>query len=310
MKKLAIGLDFGGTWIEAGIVNERGKIITEIHQPTKANLGKKATISKLESVISDLLMQGDNKRIIGIGIGSPGPINFDKGLVKDPPNLPGWHNVLLKNILAKKLKIPVFLDNDANAALLGELWKGRAQGKKNVILLTLGTGIGGAAIINGQIYRGRTGGGAEFGHMIIDKNFPQKSTCGHYGCLESFTSSKSIINKLKKETVGGRRSLLTKSKNIDSLTIYQAALKGDRLSIEVLENAGENLGVGIINLINIFEPELVILSGQLSKAKKYFWSAMQKEVKNSCFKRVIPIVKARLGDEAGIIGAASLVFKH
>jgi len=309
MKKIALGCDFGATWIKAGLVSQTGSIISEIREETKAFLGQAGVLARLELIILTLLQRAKNQPVLGLGLGSPGPIDFAKGLVKNPPNLPGWRNVPLKNILSKKFHLPLFLDNDANCALLGEQWRGAAKGRKNAILLTVGTGIGGAALINGEIYRGASGAASEFGHIIIDKSASEKCGCGHYGCLESLASATAMSHKMKKVLNQGRKSAIHKSEKIDSLAIYQAAKKGDKLAIEVLTDAGRNLGLGVKNLINIFEPEVIVISGQLVKAQKYFWPAMRKEVKKNCLIKGVPMVKAKLGDNAGLLGAAFMVFK-
>lgn len=180
MQKL-IGVDVGGSKIRLGVLDEQGKILRQAIQETEAQAGFDRVLHQLKSIIQSAI----DREVVGIGVGVPGPVDFGKGMVEFCPNLPGWENVALKEILFKEFRLPVLVDNDANCALAGEMWQGAGRGKKDVCLLTLGTGIGGAVAIDGQIYRGAKGMAAEFGHMILDPEGPQ-CNCGQKGCLEAF----------------------------------------------------------------------------------------------------------------------------
>jgi glucokinase len=287
MKKV-LALDLGATNLRVGLFEEKNlkkklKVKTEKNQP-------------VEQIIE--ILKKETKEIDAIGLGIPGPLNLKEGFILNPPNLPNLRNTPLKKILEDKFKKPIFLDNDANCALLGEKWQGAAKNYKNVVMLTLGTGIGGAVLINGEIYRGATGAGAELGHMIIkskfkmqnakfvDQNSIPKCRCGQYGCLESLASARAITQKTGKLAV----------------FIFEKAKKGDKESLLIIKEASYYLAVGLISLYNIFEPEIFILGGGLSSAWK-FLDFIKEEVKKTSNKKIV-IKKAKLSEWAGIYGAA------
>jgi len=312
--KLALSIDLGGTFIKAGLVNSRGEIFYFLQKETQINLGKKEVINNLKRIIKELINKTDKKKIIGISLGVPGPIDFKKGVIKNPPNFPDWRNIQLRSIIENEFSIPTILEHDANSALLGELWQGKARNKKNVVLLTLGTGVGGAILINGQIYRGQSGAAGELGHMIIDRQSKIKCGCGNYGCLESLVSVTGIKKELIKQIKEGRKSLVRKLVNdnwlkINGLIIYQAALMGDNLSKNILITAGGYLGLGIINLINIFNPEIIIITGQLSRACKFFLESMRETVRKKSFLIKPPsITVSSFINKGGILGGGYLQF--
>lgn len=312
--KLAVSIDLGGTFIKAGLINYKGEIIYFIQKETQINLGKEKAINNLKKTIKELINKTNKKKITGISLGVPGPIDFKRGIIKNPPNFPDWKNIQLRSIIENEFLIPTILENDANLALLGELWQGKAKNKKNVVLLTLGTGVGGAILINGQIYRGQSGAAGELGHMIIDKQSKMKCGCGNYGCLESLVSVTGIKKELVKQIKKGQKSLVKKLvKNslskIDGQIIYQAALMGDNLSKNILITAGRYLGLGIINLINIFNPEIIIITGQLSKARKFFLESMRETVRKKSFLIKPPsITVSSFINKGGILGGGYLQF--
>jgi glucokinase len=281
MKKV-LGLDLGATNLRVGLFEEKNlkkkfKVKTEKNQP-------------VEQMIE--ILKKETKEIDAIGLGIPGPLNLKEGYILNPPNLPNLRNTPLKKILEDKFQKPIFLDNDANCALLGEKWQGVAKNYKNVVMLTLGTGIGGAVLINGEIYRGATGAGAELGHMIIklkSKNEKVKTyqcRCGQYGCLESLASARAITQKTGKLAV----------------FIFEKAKKGDKESLLIIKEASYYLAVGLISLYNIFEPEIFVLGGGLSSAWK-FLDFIKEEVKKLSSQKIV-IKKAKLSEWAGIYGAA------
>ena len=314
MKKLAIGFDFGATWMKAGLVDQNGFVIHQIKKKTNAYFGKITIIKKIESIIIQLIQKAGDNKVFGIGLGAPGPIDFNKGIIINPPNLPGWHNVYLRKILKDKFKLPAIIDNDTNLILLGEQFKGVARDKKNVILITVGTGIGGAILVKGEIYRGSKGRAGEFGHIIINSNNREKCGCGSYSCLETFASVTAMVELVKKSIKKGKISQINKLVNnnldkIDGLTIYRAAQKGDKLAQDSLKIIAKNLGYGVCSLINIFDPDMIIVGGQITKTGKYFWQSLRQSIKkNCCLIKNIQIVKIKLGDKSGILGGAFLVF--
>lgn len=272
MKVLAF--DLGATNLRYGLFNNKLK-----YQSSKFKTDK----DPIKQIIK--IIQKNLAGIGAIGLGVPGPLNFQKGIILNPPNLPALTNTPLKQILSEKFKKPVFLDNDANCALLGEKWQGVAKNHQNVVMLTLGTGIGGGVLIDGKIYRGATGAGAELGHMIIQKDGPVCS-CGQKGCFEVLASARSITEKTGKLAV----------------EIFKKAEQKDRKALGVIQETISNLATGIISLDNIFEPEIFIIGGGLSSVEK-FLEMIQKEVGKISNKDII-IKPAKLTDWAGLYGAA------
>jgi len=292
--KYIIALDIGGTKI-AGALFKRNILIKKVNLKTHARKGKEFVIKKIIEVIS-LLKEGINKEnILGIGIGMPGPVNHKTGIIHFTPNMSGWVNVPLRNILEKKFKVRVIVENDTNCAALAESIYHQCN---NLICITIGTGLGGGVIINGEIYHG-CGVAGELGHMVIKFDGP-KCNCGNKGCLEEFVSGRGIERISKKIF----------NKKIDPKTLQGMAERGNRRAIEVYKELGKLLGVGLANLANIFNPEMVVIGGSISKAKKLFLKEAVKEMKKRAFTVSIhnlKVVISELGDNAGLIGAAALV---
>lgn len=314
MKKVAIGVDVGGTKINAVAIDETGKILAKVVAPTNASKGKTVAIRNILSVIKQIITLAQNKNLhpTGIGIGAPGPLNPETGIIIKAPNLPGWKNVPLRNIISAHTNLPVVLENDANAAALGEYYFGAGKNAKVMLLLTLGTGVGGGIIIDGKIFSGANFIGAELGHTII-KYDGLKCPCGNYGCLEAYVSAPAIVRRA--QTAQGKKTALIKmtNKRLTGLTakmIYEAAKKGDRFSQNIMRETGQLLGIGITTLANIFNPELVIIGGGVSQAGNMILSTARQEVRRRAMPgiaRTLSILHAKLGEEAGAIGAACLI---
>ena len=291
MKKIIIGLDLGGTKIAAAAADERGRILSELIVPTEAPKGKKQVIANLERAIETLARSVKGK-LIKIGVGVPGPIDYNQGLVIEPPNLPGWKRVNLKAILTKRFKVPVFIDNDANCAALGEALFGAGKSARNFIYMTVSTGIGGGIIIDRKVYRGANGSAGEFGHMIIDPR-GYKCGCGNRGDLEAMASGTSI------KTRSGE----------DAMAIHIRAQQGDRKAIKVINDTAKYLGIGIANLVNIFNPEMVVIGGGLSNLGEMLLKPTRQEFKKHALKlpaKSVKIVRAKLRDKSGLMGAVAL----
>lgn len=289
--KYIVGIDLGGTKIAAALSDEKGKIITDINVPTHASQGKNQVIKNIKRAINTLL-SGKKSKLKAIGIGAPGPILYEKGIIINPPNLPGWKRVNLKSILEKEFGVPVFVDNDANCAALGEAKFGVGKSAKDFIYITVSTGIGGGIIIDRKLYRGKNGSAGEFGHMIID---PQgyKCGCGNVGDFEAMASGTSI------KTRSGE----------DAMAIHIQAQQGDAKAIKVIEETAKYLGIGIANLINIFDPEVVVVGGGLSNMGELLLKPVRRYVKQ--YALPLPgssakIVRAKLGANYGIYGAIAL----
>ena len=317
-KKYSIGVDLGGTNIVSVILNYQGKIVSRLKVPTLADRGKEATIKRIietiqENIVQSSVAPGD---IIGIGIGAPGPLDVKKGIINFAPNLPGWRDVPLRKILEDEFNMKVVLENDANAAAWGERCFGASQGVNNLVCFTLGTGIGGGIIINGKIYHGNNYGAAELGHMTVNKDGP-RCNCGNYGCLEAYSSATGIKNRIKNRIKEGMKSKFLdfdEDKLFESLrlkSIFEAARKGDRLTKDIVEEAISYLGIAIANIINILNPEMVVLVGGITNEGNKLLIPLREEVKKRALYsnyKSLKIVIGKLAGNAGVLGAAALLW--
>lgn len=288
---MIIGIDLGGTKIAGVLCTPSGKVLMDVQIPTEAKKGKKHVIENIRKAIH-MLKTSQKVKIKAIGIGAPGPIIYEKGIVVEAPNLPGWKKVHLKEILEKDYKVPVFVDNDANCAALAESWFGAGKFAQHFIYITISTGIGGGIIINKKLYRGAIGAAGEFGHMVIDINGP-KCACGKYGHLEALASGTAI-----KRLTG-----------LDAISAHLAAHQGDKKAKEALKKASYHLAIGFANLANIFNPELIIVGGGLSNMWEHLVLPAKKELKNHALTlpaKSVKVVRAKLKANAGVLGAAVL----
>jgi glucokinase len=293
-----IGLDVGGTNIKAGLVRN-GKVIQRGHYPTRARESDRSVVDQIRLAIRDF---GDRAAAIGIGIA--GIIDSPRGIVRYSPNL-GWEDMPLVKTLTKEFHRPVRILNDVNAILYGEWHYGAARGYDDVFLFTLGTGVGGAAICGGKMVFGANGFAGEFGHATINFNGP-KCTCGNYGCLESYVGTKFFLRRARYRM----RKTPTRLRRYPRLTpkiIGVEAKKGDRLSRELFGEIGYYLGIGISNLLNLFDPALIVISGGIARAGRFLFQPIRRAVKDTdqgARHRRYEIVTGKLGDDAGILGAA------
>ena len=288
---MIIGIDLGGTKIAAALATPSGRILTDVNIPTEADQGKNRVIDNIKKAVYALI-RGQKTQISCMGIGVPGPILYEKGIVIEPPNLPGWKRVNLKKVLEKEFKVPVHLDNDANCAALAEAYFGAGRKARHFIYITISTGIGGGIIIDRKLYRGAIGAAGEFGHMIIDPRGP-KCGCGNFGCFEALASGTAI----------------KKRAGMDAISVELAARQGDKKAIKVIEKTAHYLAIGIANLVNIFNPEMVILGGGVSKMRELLLTPIRKEFKKYALTlpaKNVKIVRAKLGSESGVLGAVAL----
>ncbi|WP_069648932.1 ROK family protein [Caloranaerobacter ferrireducens] len=310
-----IGVDIGGTAIKIGLVDNEGNIVYKKQIDTKAKRGyleiEKDIIGLIKSLIN--IAQDKGNKIKSIGIGVPGVADLEGNKVIYCPNL-GWTNVPLGENLKKELKLPIYIENDATVAGIAESIKGITKGYKNSIFITLGTGVGGGIILGGKVYSGAHGIGSEIGHMIVGENF-YDCNCGNNGCLETFSSATAIIKYAKKliKEEKYETALLKKVNNdlmkLNSKMIFDSAKEGDQLANKVVDRMVRYLGIGIANLINILDPDVIAIGGGVSKAGDFLLEKVKKEVsKYVLYKEAkhAEIFLAELGNDAGIIGAALL----
>jgi glucokinase len=313
-KKYAIGVDLGGTSIKIGLVDEKGKIVEKVSVDSLANDGPNAVVSQIKKGIKQLLKKDDYK-LLGIGIGSPGTIRIKKGTVEDPPNFPGWGKIHLGNLIKKEFKVEVFVENDANAAAIGELIYGAGRKYENFIMITLGTGVGGGIIINKKIYRGEVGGAGELGHVTIDaEGVPCK--CGSFGCVEAYIGSNYLIERVKTELQRVKKSILLElcGNNLDKLNpqiIHEAAGLGDQFARSVIIDTGKRLGYGLSSAVNIMDIATIIIGGGVAGFGELLFTSVEETLKLRVmkpFQNRIVVIPAKLKNEAGIKGASALVF--
>ena len=312
-----IGIDLGGTNIAIGIVDENGKIIHEESCETRSEREPQELIDDMIALVLKVLDEYNMQlnEITAIGVGIPGLADKD-GNVIFCVNL-GWRNVPLRKMLEDALHTPVYIDNDATVAALAEYESGSMQNCKSGLMLTLGTGIGGGIILNGEIYSGFNGVGSELGHTVIGENF-YNCNCGRNGCLETFASSTAIIKYTKKlimEMNEPTTIMENVEGNIDNLNakiIFDCAKKGDKIATLAVNRLIKYLGIGILNIVNFIDPEIIVLGGGIAGAGQYLLDLITKEVIANKYYKDLPIAKivlAQLGNKAGVIGAA-MVAKH
>ena len=311
--KYYLGIDLGGTDIKIGILNSKGNIvIKESFKTDNTDNG-----AKIIRYIANCARLSINKAKIavddveGIGIGSPGVVNPLEGVMKIAVNLPQINNTYIAHDISKILGLPVFLDNDVNAMALGELYYGAAAGYKDIVCITLGTGVGGGLIFNGELYRGASYSAGELGHLSIDAN-GLYCPCGNYGCLERYVNKDGITTRFKTSFDKGIESNIAKFIKNNEITpkgIFLAAKKGDRLSLEVLEDTGRFLGIALASLTNVLNPEIFIIGGGIANAGDFILEPARRELKKRAYTipaQMVKVVQAKLGNDAGLVGAASI----
>jgi glucokinase len=314
-----LSVDLGGTKTIVAVVLPTGKIISRRYYLTLADEGTRAVIKRLLSAIKESIAQAKLRttELIGIGIAAAGILDSRRGIVTTAPNLPGWHNVQLRDVIAARSGLATYLINDASAAALGEHRFGAGRGFDNLLYLTVSTGIGGGIIINGELYSGADGCAGELGHMTVEADGPQ-CHCGNFGCLEALTSGWAITKEAVTRINQGERSSIielvdSRLENITAETVAAAARGGDRLACDIVAKAADYLGIGLANMVNIFNPELIVIGGGLSKVGNMLLRPARKVIKERAFRlpaQSVRIVRARLGSNAGIIGAAAYVYDH
>ena len=315
MKSYAVGIDLGGTNIKGGLIRPDGTVVAKKSIKTEAQGGAEHVIRRIAALADELVAEVGMKKTdsAGICVGSPGPLDSGIGLIYEAPNL-GWRDVRLSDMLAPLAGMPVFVENDANVAAFGEAWAGAARDSKCAILLTLGTGIGGGIVINGELWRGVSDTGAELGHMTINFEGPLCG-CGARGCIEAYASATAVARRMKEAVESGRESSLSgdilAGRDVDSKMIHDAALGGDALAGEVIEQTGRYLGIAVANFVNIFNPDRVVLHGGLVNAGEMLFAPLRQTMKGLCFEasqRKLEILPSALKGDAGIVGAAGCAF--
>jgi glucokinase len=305
-----VGVDLGGTYVKIGLVDSKnGKILKKSSIETKVELGGEEVVKRIANAIVELTEGTDYH---AVGIGSPGSIDKENGIVRFSPNFPDWHNFPLGSLLSELLGKNVYVENDANSFALGEKWFGAGIGKNHIVALTLGTGVGGGVISHGTLITGSTGIGAELGHVIINPNGPLCG-CGNYGCLESYASATAIVRMATERKKKFPDSIIFKNEKVTAKAVFDAARDGDRLALMLRDEVVEALAIGITGFVHIFNPEVVIIGGGVSRAGDILFEPLRKRVNElvmPTFKDTFEIIQSPLVENAGILGAASIVLQR
>lgn len=317
--KYAIGIDLGGTNTKIGLVNDKGKIVQKESFSTKGFKGPDPLIEKMVIVCLKLLHDAEVRStdFCGIGVGVPGIVDSIQGIIYNLTNIFGWKNVHLKAKIQRLIPTKVFVDNDVNLMALGELHYGAAKGAKNIVCVTLGTGVGGGLIVDGKLYRGSTLSAGEIGHITLDRSGPA-CNCGNRGCLEAYVGNQRIVETAVKGIHSGQKTLISKLVNNDLAKvtpeiISKAADRGDKFAKEIWRNVGECLGIVFAGIVNFFNPDMFVIGGGVAAAGPIMFDSLKKTLKERSFKIAsdkAKIVQAKLGNDAGIIGAATIAMVH
>jgi glucokinase len=311
-----IGVDLGGTNIKFGIVSHKGVVLHKGMLSAQVNLGRAAILKNINRALDKSLVfaKREGFRIKGIGVGSPGTVNLNTGRIEGScPNLPQMVNVNLKRWLSRHFEFPICVDNDANVMAWAEFKFGAARGYKNVLCLTLGTGIGGGIILDSKLFHGSNFAGAEFGHMTICHN-GRRCNCGGVGCLEMYASAPAMVKDTRRLLKKDRSSTIHKlikgdPEKLTTKILFEAEKRGDFLASKVINKTCEYLGSGIASAVNLLNPQVVVIGGGVSKGGQGFIRRIEKEVKKRAFPSAtknLKVVRAKLGNDAGFIGAAIL----
>ena len=317
-ERFIIGVDLGGTNIVIGAMPADGSRQLAVHSiPTRADLGADGVVARIAELTEQVIVEtcdatgATRSSFLGVGIGSPGPLDRERGVVIFTPNL-GWRDFPLRDRVQDAVRLPATLDNDANCATLGEWWIGAAKGARHVVGLTIGTGIGGGLILDGRLYHGVSDVAGEIGHTTIDST-GRRCGCGNYGCLEAYASGPAIAERARESLAGGESSVMTSLvggdlSRLNAALVYAAAQQGDELAIQVVRETARFLGAGIANLLNIFNPEVVVLAGGVTQAGDALFEPMRAEVRRRAFRPAVEacrIVPGELRGTAGVVGAVA-----
>ena len=309
-----IGIDVGGTNVKIALVSDQGKIIYSNTIPTRAEMGYEYTINSMKDAIRELLKETKHapKDIEGIGFGFPGQIDCQNGIVRLAPNIPGWINVPIAEIMEKEFGISVRVDNDVRTATLGELNYGAGVGCQNLVCITVGTGIGSGLVVNGKLVRGASNAAGELGHIKLNMQGGPLCGCGDRGCLEAYASGPSIVAMAEEYIKGGKTTKYRELANPD-ITPYivaVAAKEGDPVARQIFRIMGEYIGMGLTSVVNLLNPEKIIIGGGVADAGDILFDPIKETIQKRAMviqRDAVEIVPAQLGNTAGVIGASLLI---
>lgn len=306
---LVLAADLGGTHLRAATVDRNGQIHFRLKQQTPQAKKADEIVRALVLAARECEKQNPNAPIGAISVAVPGTVNVQEGVVVKAPNVPCLDGFRLAAALSGELNLPAILENDANAAAVGEMWQGAGRGRNTIVCVTLGTGVGGGIILEGKLWRGVDGSAAEIGHMGVDPFGGVACTCGSRGCLEVYASATAIVRMTREARPRYPDSVLHSAEQLTAQQIYDAGMGGDELALEVFRRMGVYLGIGLANLINILNPEMIVIGGGVVNG----WDLFAKHMLQQVAERAFPLPAARVkimpgecGDDAGLLGAAHL----
>ena len=315
MKKNRIGIDVGGTNVKIALVDDSGKIIYSNSVPTRAEMGYEYTVNNIKQAIYDLMKETKltAKDIEGIGFGFPGQVDYKSGIVRLAPNIPGWVEVPIAKMIEDEFHIPTRVDNDVRCAALGELKYGAGKGCENLICITVGTGIGSGLIVNGKLVRGASNAAGEIGHIKLQIHDGPICGCGDTGCMEAFASGPAIVAMAEEYTLGGKSTKYREMANGGDITpfiVAEAAKAGDPVAKRIFARIGEYIGIGMASVVNLLNPEKIIIGGGVADAGDILLEPLKETLKKRAMKiagETVEVVPAQLGNTAGVIGASLLI---
>ena len=309
MSKYAYGVDIGGTTVKIGVFEVDGILLDKWEIPTRREENGSLIIADIAaSIHANMKERGyAAEDIVGVGAGAPGAVD-ESGIIYQAINL-GWGKFNLQEALEEALKLPAKAGNDANVAALGEMWKGGGQGFKDMVMVTLGTGVGGGVICNGKLIAGFMGGAGEIGHMLVEEEETVPCNCGLTGCLEQYASATGVVTLAKRRLAADDTASVLREGELSAKSVWDAVKAGDAVAIEVAEKFGYYLGKGLVNIAAVVNPEAFVVGGGVSKAGEILFEYVEPYFKKHVFKgcKQVEFVLAKLGNDAGIYGAAQLV---
>ena len=307
MKKYVFGVDIGGTSVKLGLFDVEGNVLDKWEIPTRTENGGEKILPDIADSIREKIKQIDKDFVAGVGVGAPGPVD-GKGIVHRAVNL-GWGTFSIKDTLEDLLNMPVMAGNDANVAALGEMWMGGGQGYRDLVVVTLGTGVGGGIIIDGKMLTGATGAGGEIGHIHVNDEEEEICGCGNKGCLEQYSSATGITRLANQLLASSDKDSVLRGGEVSAKTVFDAVKERDPLAVEVAEKFGKYLGDGLASIACVVNPEAIVIGGGVSKAGEILIDFIRPHYEKNVFhgSRQVKFSLATLGNDAGIYGAAKLV---
>mgnify|MGYP001074076092 FL=1 len=307
MKNYVFGVDIGGTTVKLGLFDTQGNVLDKWEIPTRTEDNGSHILPDIAESIRERMKLIDRDSIAGVGVGAPGPIDGD-GVVHRAVNL-GWGTFSIKDTLEDLLNLPVMAGNDANVAALGEMWMGGGQGCRDLIMVTLGTGVGGGIIVKGKMLTGFTGAGGEIGHMHVEDREEETCNCGNKGCLEQYSSATGITRLANRLLASCDRDSVLRQGEVSAKTVFDAVKARDPLAVEIAEKFGKYLGDTLASIACVVNPETIVIGGGVSKAGEVLIDFIRPNYEKNvfCGSREVKFSLATLGNDAGIYGAAKLV---